>query len=454
MLETGDKLWPPRSKAGRACWLWAVAVTCSLLLVGFTGCGDDESEPGGESDKSTGLSDSVDESAVKKLIEQSLLRAKAGDTKGAIELLSQVIGNDANNARAFKIRGDIYSARKQDANALADYSAAIRIEPKNARWLNARGFFLFIRGKPSTALRDVEAAIELDADYTEAWNNRGLLHIGEQDYETAIADFSRAIEIDSKFADAWNNRGFAYFRSKDYARAVYDFDQALVCDPKFVMAYNNRALLRMSRKEYRQAVSDCTAAIKLEGDNPRFYQMRREAYRRLGKSTEALADSEKLTWLIRFQQLTRGVASSPKQAAGYIRRARHLANDGRGGAALADYQRAITVEPSQAHEAYLARARHWIATGDLKRATADCSRALQAGGGYEAYSLRGETHKLQENWDLAIADFEKARRFDEVVAETYAKRAEAHKAAGRTSEAASDRKRAAELDPNQFGTSP
>ena len=454
MLETGDLLWPARSKTVRAGWRWAIAVTCSLLLVGFTGCGDDDSEGGGDSSKSTGLSETVDESVVSKLIKRALLRAKAGDTKGAIELLSQVIGNDANNARAFKIRGDIYSARKQNANALADYSAAIRIETKNARWLNARGFFLFIRGKRDTALRDLKAAIELDADYMEAWNNCGLLHIGDQDFETAISDFSRAIVIDPKFADAWNNRGFAYFRSKDHAKAVSDFGQALVCDPKFVMAYNNRALLRMSRKEYRLAVADCTAAIKLEGDNPRFYQMRREAYRRLGKSTEALADSEKLVWLIRFQQLTRRVVSSPKQAAGYIRRARHLANDGRGGAALADYQRAITVEPSQAHEAYLARARHWIATGDLKRATADCSRALQAGGGYEAYSLRGETHKLQENWDLAIADFEKARRFDEVVAETYAKRAEAHKAAGRTSEAASDRKRAAELDPNQFGTSP
>jgi tetratricopeptide (TPR) repeat protein len=457
MLETGDMLRPASSRAGRAGWLWAVAVTCSLLLVGFTGCGDDESEGGGDSGQSTGLSGTVDESAVEKLIEQAVLRVKAGDAKGAIELLSQVIGNDASNARAFKIRGDIYSARKQDANALADYSAAIRIEPNSfqkARWLNARGFFLFIRGKRDASLRDLEAAIELDADYTEAWNNCGLLHIGDQDYEKAIADFSRAIATDPKFADAWNNRGFAYFRSNDHAKAVSDFDQALVCDPKFVMAYNNRALLRMSRKEYREVVADCTLAIKLKPDNPRFYQLRREAYRRLGKSKEALADSEKLVWLIRFQQLTRRVAESPKQAAGYIQRARHLAIDGRGGAALADYQRAITVEPGEAHEAYLARARHWIATGDLKRATADCSRALQAGGGYEAYSLRGETHKLQGNWDLAIADFTRVRRFDEVVAETYLKRAAAHKAAGRTAEAAADLKRAAELDPERSATSP
>mgnify|MGYP001210177696 CR=1 FL=1 len=432
--------------------LWSVVLTCCMLfLVGVTGCGDDEpegdSESAGGSGQSTGRALAVDDSAVDKLIKLAVERVQAGDSKRAIELLSQVIGNDADNARAFAIRADIYSARKQDASALADLSAAIRIEPENARWLNARGFFLFTRGKRDAAMRDFDAAIGLDGEYAEARNNRGLLHVGGRDYEKAIIDFSRAIEIDAKFADAWNNRGFAHFRSDDDSRALSDFDQALVCDPKFVMAYNNRALLRMSRKEYRQAVSDCTSAIELDAVNPRFYQLRREAYRRLGKSKLALADGEKLVWLLRFQRLSRQVAASPKRAGGYIQRARHLASDGQGGAALADYQRAITVEPGQAHEAYLARARHWVFSGDLKRATSDCSRALEVGGGYEAYSLRGECHKLQGHWDLAIADFAKARRFDAVVAETYLKRAEAHQAAGRLPEAAADRKRAAELDP-------
>ena len=144
----------------------------------------------------------------------------------------------------------------------------------------------------------------------------------------------------------------------------------------------------------------------------------------------------------------------PDRAEGYIQRARHLVVDGRSGAALADFQRAITVEPGQADEAYLARARHWISKGDLKRATVDCSRALAVTHGYEALSLRGEIHMLQGNWDQAIADFEKAKRFDTMGAETYAKRAAAHQAAGRKSEAAADRKRAAELDPERFGKSP
>lgn len=440
-------------------WRKSVVVTWSLLLfVGVIGCGGDDAESGGDlgdgSSASAGTPETVEESVVGKLLDQAVSRVKSGDSKGAVELLSQVIGNDPDNARAYAIRADIYAGAKQDANALADFSAAIRIEPKNVRWLNARGFFLFTRGKRDAALRDLNAAIELDASYAEAHNNRGLLHVGTQDYQKAIADFGQAIATDPKFTDAWNNRGFAHFRSNEPVKALSDFDQALACDPKFVMAYNNRALLRMARKEYRQAVMDCSSAIELNGDNPRFFQLRREAYRRLGKSKEALADGEKLIWLIRYQQLSRRVATAPKLADGYIQRARHLAVDGRSGAALADYQRAIAVEPGQANEAYLARARHWIAAGDWKRATADCSRALKIGGDYEAWSLRGEIHMHQGNWDLAIADFTKARRFDKVVAEAYNKRAAAHRAAGRTAEASADRKRAAELDPERFGKSP
>ncbi|MEC9009193.1 MAG: tetratricopeptide repeat protein, partial [Planctomycetota bacterium] len=331
---------------------------------------------------------------------------------------------------------------------------AIRIDPKNVRWLNARGFFLFTRGKRDAALRDLDAAIVLDDGNSEALNNRGLLRVGQQDYKRAIADFSKAIEADAKFADAWNNRGFAHFRSDKHAKALADFDTALACDPKFVMAYNNRALLRIARKEYRQAVADCSSAIELSGDNPRFYQLRREAYRRLGKSKEALADSEKLAWLIKYQRLSRRVASDPRKAGGYIQRARHLAQEGRSGAALADYQRAIKVDPNQANEAYLARARYWIVQKDWKRATVDCSRALEAGGGFAAWSLRGEAHMHQGHWDLAIADFVKARRFDTVVAGVYAKRAAVHESAGRKVEAAADRKRAAELDPERFGKTP
>ena len=452
--------WPMRrgDVNGRGCNCRFFSVRAILVLViGLVGCGGDDPATGdgaGQSASATGSgrkTDSADDKAVDALIDRAAKRVQAGDAKTAVELLSQAIGNDAGNARAFVMRADIYARRKQDANALADYSAAIRVEPKAARWLNARGFFLFTRGKRDASLRDLDAAIALDAKYAEAYNNRGLVHVGAQEYDKAIVNFDRAIEADPKYVDAWNNRGFAHFRSGDHDKALADFDQALVCDGDFVMAYNNRALLRMANKDYRRAVADCSSAIERDGDNPRFYQLRRAAYRKLGKSKEALADGERLIWLIKFQQLSRKVAAAPQQAKTYIERARHLGADGRTGAAMADYQRAITAEPAKAVEAYLARARHWIAAEKWTRALDDCNQALKAGGGHAAWSLRGEVHRGQGDWDQAIADFTKARRFDDVVAETYARRGELHRAAGRKAKATADLKRAAELAPDRFG---
>jgi len=427
------------------------------LVIGVVGCGGDDSETGdgaGQGSPTAGSGRASGESgdqAVDGLIDGAAKRIKAGDAKGAVELLSQAIGNDAGNARAFVMRADIYARSKQDANALADYSAAIRVEPKSARWLNARGFFLFTRGKRAAALRDLDAAIALDAGYAEAHNNRGLVHVGTQEYDKAIVAFNKAVAADPKYVDAWNNRGFAHFRSDDHDKALADFNQALACDGDFVMAYNNRALLNMARKDYRRAVADCSSAIKRDADNPRFYQLRRAAYRKLGKSKEALADGERLIWLIKYQQLSRRVAAAPLQAKTYIERARHLGADGRTGAAMADYQRAIAAEPAKAVEAYLARARHWIAVKKWTPALADCNQALKAGGAHAVWSLRGEVYRGQGDWDRAIADFVKARRFDDVVAETYARRAEGHRAAGREAEAAADLKRAAQLDPERFG---
>ncbi len=435
---------------------WVSMVAIALMLSGCGG-GDEPStsrEGGDGQDLVTASGSRVEpgtnRDATDRLFKQALARIAVGDARAAVELLSQILGNDPDNAKAYALRADIYARRRQDANALADFSAAIRVDPKNPRWLNSRGYFLITRGRRVEALRDLDAAIGLKADYAEALNNRGLAHVGAQDYKRAIADFDAAVAARPKFADAWNNRGFAYFRSDDDAQALADFNQALVCNPGFVMAYNNRALLRMDRKEYRQAVADCTEAIKRETENPRFYHLRRAAYRKLGKSKEALADTVRLIWLLKHEQLSRRIAAAPDHAQGYLQRANHLAADGRTGAALADYQRAITVEPGKAVTAYLARAEYWIARKQWDRALGDCEAGIKAGAKQRGWSLRGEVWRGKGEWDKAIADFVRARRFDGAVAETYFRRGEVHRKAGREKAAAADFKRAAELDSERF----
>lgn len=433
-------------------WLFACVWGGSWLLV--AGCGSEDAaltdaQDGAAARRSANKSGQVDE-----LVGRAKKALRGGNHRVAVELLSQAIGNDSDNALAFVLRADAYVRTKQFANALADFSSAIRIEPENARWLNSRGYFLLTRGRRRDAIKDFDAAIVLKGDYAEAHNNRGLAHVGGQDYEQAIKDFNAAIAARNMFADAWNNRGFAHFRSGDYQTAIQDFNKAIECNPDFAMAYNNRALLRMDRKEYRQAVADCTEAIKRDGDNPRYYHFRRQAYRKLGRAEEALADGQRLTWLLKLRQLNQQIAEAPAHSSSYIRRAEHFNKDGRGAAALADYDRAIRADPGKSATAYLGRATYWFNQQQYARTIEDCTLAEKAGAEHGAWSLRGEAWMKQGDFARAIADFVRARRFDVVVAEAYWKRSEQLQKAGQAKEAAAARARAIDLDPRRYGKQP
>jgi tetratricopeptide (TPR) repeat protein len=83
--------------------------------------------------------------------------------------------------------------------------------------------------------------------------------------------------------------------------------------------------------------------------------------------------------------------------------------------------------------------------GDFQKAMLDCDESIVANPSLEAYSLRGDLWLRLENLDLAIADFESAKRFDEQVAVAYEQRAEKQREAGATAEADADKARAAEI---------
>ena len=383
-------------------WFFACICGGTWLLAGCGGEGT-SSAPTDAQDRPATTASAGKSSQVKGLLERARKALRGGHHRVAVELLSQAIGNDSDNALAFALRADAYVRTKQFANALADFSSAIRIDPENPRWLNSRGYFLLTRGRRRDAIKDFDAAIVLKPDYAEAHNNRGLVHVGGQDYDQAVKDFDAAISARSTFADAWNNRGFANFRSGDYETAIQDFNKALEHNPDFAMAYNNRALLRMDRKEYRQAVADCTEAIKRDGDNPRYYHFRREAYRKLGRAKEARADGQKLTWLLKLRQLNQQIAEAPDFSSGYIQRAEHLKTDGRGAAALADYERAIRAEPGKSATAYLGRANYWFQQQQYAKTIEDCTLAERAGAEHSAWSLRGEAWMKQGEFAKAIA---------------------------------------------------
>ena len=101
-------------------------------------------------------------SNVKAELERAEQQIREGQLGMAVQTLSLLIGENPKNSLAFVLRGEANAQRKNDADALADFSTAVELDPSNADRLSARGFFCLSRGNTVDALADFNRAIEID----------------------------------------------------------------------------------------------------------------------------------------------------------------------------------------------------------------------------------------------------------------------------------------------------
>lgn len=78
-------------------------------------------------------------------------------------------------AKALLARGDDFNIKGELDSAIADYDAALKVEPALAEALNSRGMAWRAKGDRRRALSDFDAALKLKPDYEAARANRKSL---------------------------------------------------------------------------------------------------------------------------------------------------------------------------------------------------------------------------------------------------------------------------------------
>ncbi|MEV6379801.1 tetratricopeptide repeat protein [Streptomyces sp. NPDC051773] len=127
-------------------------------------------------------------------------------------------------------------------------------------------------------------------------------------------------------------------------------------------------------------------------------------------------------------------------------RGRALHREGAHERAVAEYDRALALDPDSA-TAWQGRAVARAHTGDYAGAVADLDRAdALAPDDVTTLVLRGDYHRLLGDLDAAVADLDRAVALDPVRRSTWASRGAARHAQGRLDEALADLDRALELD--------
>jgi tetratricopeptide (TPR) repeat protein len=168
------------------------------------------------------------------------------------------------------------SVRKLPANSsnISSLTEVIRNEPEDPGALNMRGTAYGQKGMYQKALADFNAAIDLDPGYYQAYANRALVHARMKNFTRAMSDYNRVIEIAPDYHIAYVGRGELYHKRKNRSLALADFSQAIELRGEDPVAYLNRGLVYQELGQHANAVSDFDIAISLRPDSSAPYMGR------------------------------------------------------------------------------------------------------------------------------------------------------------------------------------
>jgi tetratricopeptide (TPR) repeat protein len=143
---------------------------------------------------------------------------------------------------------------------------AIKLDPWLALALRNRGDVWVAKHELRNAMADYDAAIRLDRRAGAVFCGRGRLWLLKHDYGKAIADFGEAIRLDPQEALAYEARGTAWFHKKQFDKTIVDYEKVRQLDPSllsplvtcaWIWACCPDAKLRDGKKAVESATKAC-----------------------------------------------------------------------------------------------------------------------------------------------------------------------------------------------------
>jgi len=266
--------------------------------------------------------------------------------------------------REVLVRCGLYRHWRHDrAGALADFDAAIRLDPALTWAWISRGTTRLAMGDPQGAIADFDEALRLDpSDSTPAFN-RGNAWRALGEPRQAVADYTLAIRL-SPDHNLFLERGATRAGLGDLVGAEADFSDAIRLSPRLAPAYLNRAGVRRVLRNLDGAAADADVALRARGWH---------AETRIEHARILLARNDPAAAIISLDVL---LARQPQHAMalalGCIAR-------GRLGQAEArpTCDRAVQAAPEGFDMAHLARAGLALLTDDAAAALPDIAEALR-----------------------------------------------------------------------------
>lgn len=158
-------------------------------------------------------------------------------------------------ANAFYYRALAYEAKKELENAVADFSAALRLEPDSTMTLRARGVDYVQNGSYERALADFDEVLRRQPEDASTYANRAEVCRLMRRWDAAMESVSKALELDPKLPGAYYTRGWVYRAKKQYDLALADFDRASELDPNNSGGLRSKGITLAAMNQYEAAAN-------------------------------------------------------------------------------------------------------------------------------------------------------------------------------------------------------
>jgi tetratricopeptide (TPR) repeat protein len=304
-----------------------------------------------------------------KMLLAQLLTLPGGDRPEALKLLDDMFDDKGIEELPAKMRAEALTLRAtlqtDPEKALADYNAAIELEPGDMDHRMARADFQRQQGKLDEAIADIDAWIEKNPDQANAYVTKAQVLRDQKKMDEAIAALDKATELAPTAPGPYQQRGEIYREQGEFAKAIEQFNKVLQMQPGLTLTLVHRAEAYLNNKQFDEALVDIESVLKA---NPDFTPAR-------GLRAQALASLER--WPEAIKEMKSLAKEQPEQPEFQLQLAAYFVLAKQPQAAIREYTEILEGDENN-FAALEGRANAYLTIGEHAPALADFEKAYKS----------------------------------------------------------------------------
>jgi tetratricopeptide (TPR) repeat protein len=193
-----------------------------------------------------------------------LIYVNTGNDTAALPFFDRALALNARYAEALEGRARIMQRLERFTEAIATYSALLRLKPADAETLYNLGTAYEGAGQKGDALLSYKRALELSPSHSPALAAKALLLYDDGRVEEALETLRASLAADPSNVTAWYNSGAILAGLGNHAEASQCFGSALRLVPAYGKALYGAATSLQKLGRLEEARAACEALLKQE----------------------------------------------------------------------------------------------------------------------------------------------------------------------------------------------